>query len=310
MYYARDLYLNGEPVAALEIPDAVPLINDFAFYNCSITGVEIPSGVTYIGWASFYGCSGITEITVPETVFYIDEWAFADCLSLQKITVDSANEFYSSDSSGVLFDKNKTKLMQYPAGSRQTVYSVPDSVTVIGDGALSSASDLESVTVPGSVETIGSYAFSSCSALTDVVLSDGIELIDEMAFFDCAGLKSVTIPGSVLSVGDYAFGYFYNGRLREFKIYCYADTAGEQYAKENGLAYELIQSVTDVKKGDVNGDNEVDSLDAVCVLKYDAGLTDIDSKRLNAADLNGDGSVDSLDAVIIFRYDAGLTDEL
>ncbi|MBQ7646407.1 MAG: hypothetical protein IJS94_03970, partial [Clostridia bacterium] len=66
---------------------------------------------------------------------------------------------------------------------------------------------------------------------------------------------------------------------------------------------------TAIIKGDVNGDGEVDSLDAVSALKYDAGMIDLDDAQLAAADVNGDGEVNSLDGSLIFKYDAGLIDE-
>ena len=60
------------------------------------------------------------------------------------------------------------------------------------------------------------------------------------------------------------------------------------------------------KRGDVNGDGEVDNLDAATVLKYDAGLTELPPDQLAAADINGDGTVDNLDAAAILKHDAGI----
>ena len=80
---------------------------------------------------------------------------------------------------------------------------------------------------------------------------------------------------------------------------------------EDGLEYTFnaVWNV-EVVLGDVNGDGEVDSLDATMLLKYDAGMIDLEDTQLLAGDVNGDGEVDSLDAVIIFKYDAGIIDEL
>ncbi|MBQ7646890.1 MAG: hypothetical protein IJS94_06440 [Clostridia bacterium] len=63
-----------------------------------------------------------------------------------------------------------------------------------------------------------------------------------------------------------------------------------------------------ILKGDVNGDNAVDSLDAVSVFKYDAGIIDLDGRQLSAADVNNDNEANSLDATMILKYDAGIID--
>ena len=62
--------------------------------------------------------------------------------------------------------------------------------------------------------------------------------------------------------------------------------------------------------GDINGDGEIDSSDAVAALKCDAGMADLSDEQLKAADINDDGAVDSADATMILTYDAGIIDEL
>ena len=66
----------------------------------------------------------------------------------------------------------------------------------------------------------------------------------------------------------------------------------------------------EVTLGDVNGDEEVDNLDALVVLMYDAGISELDNKQLAIGDVNGDGAVDNIDALFILKYDAGIIDEL
>lgn len=59
------------------------------------------------------------------------------------------------------------------------------------------------------------------------------------------------------------------------------------------------------KKGDVNGDGEVDNVDALTILKYDAGLTELTEAQMKAADYNTDGSADNADALAILKKDIG-----
>ena len=67
LYYAHNLYLNGEKVADLVIPDGVTSIGNSAFYNCSgLTSVTIPDSVTSIGVRAFYNCSGLTSVHITD----------------------------------------------------------------------------------------------------------------------------------------------------------------------------------------------------------------------------------------------------
>ena len=81
--YAHHLYLNGEEVKDLVIPNSMTSIGNYTFYNCSsLISVTIPNSVTSIGWYAFSGCSSLTSITIPNSVTTIDNYAFADCAEL------------------------------------------------------------------------------------------------------------------------------------------------------------------------------------------------------------------------------------
>ncbi len=153
-------------------------------YRQNILTVKIETGVTTIENNPFYYCSSLTNINVA-----------------------SGNLNYSSKD-GVLFNKNKSTLIQYPIGNQRTEYTVPNSVTTIGVKAFFDCMSLTNVTLPNSVTTIELYAFFNCSSLTNVTIPNSVTTIGEYAFYPCIGLKDVYYSGSEeqwkkISIGEY-----------------------------------------------------------------------------------------------------------
>ncbi|MBQ9921318.1 MAG: leucine-rich repeat protein [Clostridia bacterium] len=117
---------------------------------------------TIIPRAAFYNCSKLTDITLSDSVTSIQEYAFRYCNKLERITVDDNNKNYSSDQNGVLFNKDKTVLIKYPAGNTASSYVVPEGVTSISDEAFRGCTTLKSITIPKSVESLGIDVFKDC----------------------------------------------------------------------------------------------------------------------------------------------------
>ncbi len=171
-----------------------------------------------------------TEYFVPNSVTSIREEAFSSS-ALEAINVSANNEYFSSDEYGVLYNKDKTKLIQYPTKSSKTrtyiipngvisindyaferCYSltnvtIPNCVTSIGDGAFFNCQYLGSIEIPNSVTTIGKGAFNSCMYLREVTMSENVKVIEEGTFGHCANLKDMIIPNSVIDICSAAFYY-------------------------------------------------------------------------------------------------------
>ena len=201
-----DSYIGsgGDVVIPGTIEDLpVTAIGDSAFQNrLTLTGVTIPDSVTSIGNHAF-DSSSLTGVTIPANVASLGEEAFGRCRSLTSITVDAANANYSS-MDGVLFNKAKTTLIQYPAGQTGS-YTIPTSVTDIASYAFATCTSLTDVTLPNNVTNIGNHAFYFCSGLTYAALGSGVTSIGNEAFLACSSLASITVPNSVTSIGDSAF---------------------------------------------------------------------------------------------------------
>ena len=167
--HAHHLYLNGQEISDLIIPNGVKSIGNDAFSECTgLTSVTIPNSVISIGDYAFDECSRLTSVTISNSVTSIGKGAFRGCRGLTSVTI-------------------------------------PNSVTTIGSFTFSGCSSLTSVTIPNSVTTIESSTFSDCSSLTSVTIPNSVTTIGSSTCYGCSSLTSVAIPRSVTSIGDYAF---------------------------------------------------------------------------------------------------------
>lgn len=192
-----------------------------AFYDCSFTSVTIPDGVTIIKYSAFQNCSELTEVTFGNSITTIENTAFYYCLSLKQVTipksvtnigvnvffyctalthinVDAANPAYSSEN-GVLFNKDKTTLLRYPAAKPGTTYTVPKSVTCIGESAFGQCTALKELTLSENVSKIESYAFEDFAAITKMTVLATVPPTAETSAFKYFNLDTpVYVPASSL----------------------------------------------------------------------------------------------------------------
>jgi hypothetical protein len=151
---------------------------------------KIPNSVTSIGSEAFYQNVSLSTIDIPKSVTSIDGFAFTGCKNLTEFTSDVSNPNFTTVD-GVLFNKNQTTLISYPAG-KSGDYLIPTSCTSIGVGAFSSATNLTAITIPATITSIGESAFFQCVKLTSIIIPSTVTSIGNSAFSGCTGLKSIT----------------------------------------------------------------------------------------------------------------------
>ena len=223
---------------SIDIPETVTKIDDLAFNGCFCLGnVTLHEGLKKIGKSAFKNCRSLTQISLPATVSAISNAPFRGCESLKSIRVSSRNKNLKSEpnkregNDHVLFNKNKSVVIAYPASSREVQYDIPDSVTVISDWAFCECKKLNRITIPDSVHEIGEGAFCNCALLDEVEIPDSVTAIDDCAFRGCISLEKVIIPSSVVELG---WGLF-DGCESSITVYCDEGSAIQAYCRRNGI---------------------------------------------------------------------------
>lgn len=196
---------NCDEIARVQLPPSLKSIGFKAFNGCrNMSAVNIPNGVTTIGVEAFAECTGLQTISIPASVTLIGDGAFLQNWALRSIKVDVNNRDYV-DVNGVLFSKNATRLIAYPAGRDEVSYSVPSSTTTIGTGAFAACKDLVTVVFPSNLVEIRSRAFQGCQRLSVIALPSTIEVLDASVFSGCKSLKQVTLPAKMARIGNKVF---------------------------------------------------------------------------------------------------------
>ncbi len=266
-------------------------IGQDAFYGCEkLQGMLFPDSVQFVGENSFYDCKSIQRISlgssfvgftwedslkkakkhyqVPSQSIFVKDFSHG---KIKKYQVSKSNPRYSSRD-GVLYNKDKTKLLCYPQEKKNKTVKILNSVQVIqkdafqynryikqvimpqslkkiGSDAFGFCTKLKTVTIRGNQVVIGSYAFRGCRALSKVDLGNSVREIKKVAFYSTK-IKEIYIPASVTKIGKDALGkgsdskrlpggtMSYTERdVTGFKIYGKKGSAAERYAKKNGLVF-------------------------------------------------------------------------
>ena len=271
-YYAATINIPATASDGAGTSYSVTSIGDVAFNSCTgLTGVTIPAGVRSIGGGAFGGCTGLTGVTIPASVtsigdsaFYqctclggsvtipagvttIGRCAFGGCTNLAAINVDAGNASFASVD-GVLFDHSKSTLLAFP-NAKESSYTIPASVTSIGNYAFAYCTSLTGVTIPAGVTSIGNYAFYGCTSLTGVTIPASVRSIGDSAFYGCTSLAAITVDAGNTCFASVDGVLFDNGKST---LLAYPNAKGTSYRIPTGItsigeyAFDGCTSLTSV----------------------------------------------------------------
>ena len=269
-------FSHCDSLVSVTIPDSVTSIGKGVFSYCSsLANVTMPDSVTSIGNSAFWNCSNLvsvtvdkgnkyykdidgnlytkdgktllqyaigkkdTEFTITDGVEIIGIDAFWNCSNLVSVTVDKNNKYYK-DIDGNLYTKDGKTLLQYAIGKKDSTFTIPDGVEIIGHGAFWDCRSLMDVTIPDSVTSISYGAFRYCSKLTSVTIPDSVTSIGDEAFRDCKNLVIYLSPKANTSGFAENWNCGFEVVLRESEI-------DKNFTIENGVLKKLINTnITDI----------------------------------------------------------------
>lgn len=312
-------FVSCESLEYAFIPSSMKDIDGFTACS-SLKSINLPEGLETIGIQAFCDCDSLKTVTIPSSVNSIGFGAFEWCDSLTEIKVKSNNAYFT-DINGVLYNKDKTKILQYPKAKTQTSYIIPSSVTTVGRDAFEECENLKSIILPEKLTSIEESAFSSSgiktieipagvttisrsafnsSFIESIVLPNNIVKIDEMAFRNCKNLKKIFIQNPQCEIDD-SFGTIcsnlaFENAYRQFDgiIYGYENSTAHAYAQKYEYPFSAFIY------GDANSDGKLTAGDAAFIAK---NLAEQKGHTLPAyADFTGDGKVTAYDAAMIAKY--------
>ena len=137
------------------------------------------------------------SVTIGDSVSSVGIFAFEGCSSL----IGFYGKLALGDNRCLIIDG----VLNSFALSGLTEYSIPNSVTSIGDYALYYCSGLISLTIPDSVTSIGEGSFSNCKSLLNITIPDSVTSIGTTPFWQCNSLRKITIGSNIATIGHQTF---------------------------------------------------------------------------------------------------------
>ena len=188
-YNACESYSNLKTVDLSRL-SYLRAIKDYAFKGCSaLTTIKLNSSTSLIIYSeAFANCTSLTTLNLTSNVYDIGASAVNGCSNLKTITVSTLNK-HLCDVNGIVYSKDKTKLVRCPPGHNTTIFNHSS--------------------FPSTLKEIGFEAFATCKKIQMIHIPYGVKSI-RMCFQECTGLTTLQIPSSVTDFGYGTFGFIPN----------------------------------------------------------------------------------------------------
>lgn len=247
----EEAFAGNTNLVSVSMPSSVEEIAYGAFANCtSLEKITIPDGTKELGNGVFAGCSELTKVSLGKDVETVGSGVFVGCSELKKLDVSSKNKYLTYES-GVLYDEEKTTVIQMLPGRENKAFKMPATVTAIRPYAFWGVENLQKVLLSQKLHQIPAFAFSNCEALTGIEIPYSVYRIEMKAFENCSSLEEAIIHPSVNYIHDTAFDQCY-----ELKITAEEDTYAYEFAKENPIEKkEVSKYAEDSIESDTNDSN-------------------------------------------------------
>ena len=261
----KDYAINcGDELETLVIPESVKYIGNEAVSGKALKNITLPNNLEYLGKNVILGTAYEAYPSNRENeILYLGQYLIAGLkIGYEELenpdpsAPTQTKQIHEWEAVGDIEIREGTTMMCADAFGMSNITSVklPSTLKAIPYLGFYRCKNLDNVVIPGNVKDIGPNAFSWNESLTNLTIEEGVERIGEMAFFRCNNLNEVTIPKSVTQIDLQAFGWDYvndyDVRNENLVINCCSGTAGEQYAKDNGFKYNLLDTGETVDKGE------------------------------------------------------------
>ena len=235
-----------------------------------------------------------TEVNIPASVRTIGDGAFAGNPSLKSVVVDPANNYYCSDN-GALYNKSKSIFIFMPQGSPSLRVELPEGVVEIYTGAFENCANLTSVTIPSTVEYIDARAFQRCISIKRITLPSSLKSIGSAAFSGCYQLNSVMCV--LVEPLQVASSVFLGVNTTNAQLIVPRNSTSKY---KQAAVWKDFGIIEEMKQGDINGDESIDSGDVSIVLELILN-GDSGNGTSRIADMNEDQCLDSGDLSILLE---------
>lgn len=262
LYCAGHLYLNGETIEQLILPEGIDKISSYTFAgDMDLKQVDLPAGITLIGDGAFMRCRNLKALSLNAGIQHIGENALKGCTSLTGMTI-------------------------------------PDCVTSIGNGAFTNCSAMKYIVFGEGIKAIGKDMCDGCKGLEDIVIGSHVETIGTMAFYSCRAVATVTCKAKVVPQLAGA-ACFNNDAYKNATLQVPKGTEQDYRQADYWKNFENIVGIDIHNKlpGDVNADGSVNIADINALI----GAI-LNGNRSAIYDVNEDGSVNITDINAIINW--------